>query len=110
MTMTEAHLSALPEVDAAAGGRAAVGDGGVAAVADAAIELRQLAVGDRAIVRGYRTDSAWTQELRRLGMIAGTILTVIRFAPLGDPVEVRLRGFSLVLRPEEASDLVLERA
>lgn len=75
-----------------------------------AVQLKQLAVGEQAVVRGYRNDTPWSQEVRRLGMIAGTVLTVVRFAPLGDPIEVRLRGFSLVLRPDEASDLVLERA
>ncbi len=44
-----------------------------------------------------------------LGLIPGTVLTVKRFAPLGDPVEIRFRGFSLALRPSEARALELER-
>lgn len=43
-----------------------------------------------------------------MGLLVGTPLEVIRFAPLGDPVEIRIRGYNLSLRRHEA-DLVLVR-
>ena len=70
--------------------------------------LAQLAVGSTVTVVGYRQDSAYTAQLRRLGLVPGTELTVARRAPLGDPIEIRLRGFSLALRPSEANDLLLQ--
>jgi ferrous iron transport protein A len=45
----------------------------------------------------------------RLGLIPGTQFEVKRFAPLGDPIEIRFRGFSLTLRPGEARCLSLEK-
>ncbi len=71
--------------------------------------LSDLAAGDVARVSGYRDNSGFSNRLMSLGLIPGTVLTVKRFAPLGDPVEIRFRGFSLALRPSEARALELER-
>jgi ferrous iron transport protein A len=73
------------------------------------VTLDQLRVGDRARVAGYREDSAYAAQLLRLGLTPGTLLYVQRVAPLGDPIEIRVRGFSLVLRPSEADCLELSR-
>jgi len=70
--------------------------------------LSQLEVGDRARVIGYGTKSDYSARLIRLGLIPGTELTVKRRAPLGDPIQIQFRGYSLVLRPAEAHDLLLE--
>jgi ferrous iron transport protein A len=43
-----------------------------------------------------------------LGLIRGTTLEVIRVAPLGDPLEVRLRGFMLTLRRTEAEHITVD--
>ena len=42
------------------------------------------------------------------GLVPGTQVTVLRRAPLGDPLEIRLRGYSLALRPSEAASLKFE--
>ena len=70
--------------------------------------IEQLDVGDEVRVQGYSCHSDYTERLMRLGLIPGTRFTLQRRAPLGDPVEIRLRGYSLVLRPSEAACLVLE--
>lgn len=44
-----------------------------------------------------------------MGLTPGTVLTVHRLAPLGDPVEISVRGFSLSLRRHEADALDIER-
>jgi ferrous iron transport protein A len=49
-----------------------------------------------------------SERLIRLGLIPGTTIRLERRAPLGDPVEIRFRGYSLVLRPAEAACLRLE--
>ncbi len=44
-----------------------------------------------------------------MGLTPGAEFSVTRFAPMGDPVEIKIRGFSLSLRKEEAVGLVIER-
>jgi ferrous iron transport protein A len=73
------------------------------------ISLSELKPGDTARVTGYRTESRYALKLMRLGLIPGTEITVRRIAPLGDPMEIRFRGFSLALRPSEADTLLLDR-
>ena len=70
---------------------------------------RDLRPGERARVVGYADQSLYSQRLVSLGLTAGTELEVRRRAPLGDPVEIRFRGYSLALRPSEADCLLLER-
>lgn len=48
------------------------------------------------------------QRLMDLGLIRGTSVSVIRSAPLGDPIEVKLRGFMLTLRRAEAEHITVE--
>ena len=74
------------------------------------VHLSELAKGDQARVVGFDdAGTAYARQLLSLGLIPGTHITVARFAPLGDPIEIRFRGTSLVLRPSEARGLVLEK-
>lgn len=73
------------------------------------ITLCDLEPGDSARVAGYTEASAYGQSLMRLGLIPGTCFEVKRRAPLGDPIEIGFRGFSLTLRPAEANCLLLEK-
>ena len=54
--------------------------------------LSDLEVGQTAVVSGYASDSQYAQRLAHLGLISGTRITLVRRAPLGDPVEIRCRG------------------
>ena len=49
-----------------------------------------------------------TQRLWELGFTPGQQVGVIRFAPLGDPIQVRVRGFDVALRRSEARRILLE--
>lgn len=51
----------------------------------------------------------YRMKLMALGLIPGTMFQVARIAPLGDPIEIRLRGFSLILRKQEAQLLLIEK-
>jgi ferrous iron transport protein A len=53
-------------------------------------------------------DADATRRLMDLGLIRGTTVEVIRRAPLGDPLEVKLRGFMLTLRRTEAEHITVE--
>ena len=70
--------------------------------------IADLGVGESARVCDYAEHTPYAERLLRLGLIPGTWLTLQRRAPLGDPVEIRFRGYSLVLRPAEAECLLLE--
>ena len=50
----------------------------------------------------------YRQRLLSLGLLPGTEFSVIRIAPLGDPVEIAVRGFALILRKNEANILDIE--
>ncbi|PIE64618.1 MAG: ferrous iron transport protein A [Desulfobacterales bacterium] len=71
--------------------------------------LSNLKVGDRAKVVGYtQKDKVLRKKLLAMGLVKGTEIEVIRTAPLGDPVEIEVRGFQLSLRKEEAQALHVE--
>lgn len=72
------------------------------------MDLADLSIGDEAIVHAYGDSSSLlATQLMRLGLIPGTRFEVVRIAPLGDPVEIRFRGFSLAIRRHEAAVLEL---
>lgn len=72
--------------------------------------LKELSIGDRAKVLGYTVGGkAYRRKLLSMGLTPGTELTVARVAPLGDPVEIHVRGYSLSLRKHEADALTVEK-
>jgi len=75
------------------------------------MKLGELGVGERgrvvALAKGERT---YREKLLAMGLTPGTEFTVARLAPLGDPVEITVRGFSMTLRKREAEMLSVERA
>lgn len=72
--------------------------------------LGELQVGERARIVGFLdSGGAYRRKLLALGLTPGMELAVVRVAPLGDPVEVRVRGFALSLRRVEAATLCVER-
>lgn len=74
------------------------------------MKLSELAVGESAVVTGYDgAGQAYRNRLLAMGLTPGTVLTVNRLAPLGDPVEILVRGFSLSLRKHEADSVEIER-
>ena len=49
-----------------------------------------------------------TRRIADMGVVPGVIVEVERIAPLGDPIDIRLRGYQLSLRKEEASNIMVE--
>lgn len=67
--------------------------------------LDQIAIGATAVVAGYpKTGPAFTR-LREMGLLPGTRVTLVRIAPLGDPLEFQFRGYRLSLRKTEAAQV-----
>lgn len=74
------------------------------------LTLRDLQAGETATVEGFGPgDAGYRRRLLSMGVTPGAALVVARVAPLGDPVEVRVRGFSLSLRKHEADQLLIRR-
>lgn len=72
--------------------------------------LGNLAVGDEAVVSGFVRDAGgYRAKLLAMGLTKGAKLKVTRVAPLGDPLEISIRGFSLSLRREEARAILVTR-
>jgi ferrous iron transport protein A len=67
------------------------------------LTLDALPQGSTAVVEGLEGASAIEQRLRDLGLVPGTVVRVLRRAPLGDPTEYELRGYRLCLRRSEAA-------
>ena len=72
------------------------------------VPLSSLAVGSSAVLREFPKQGAAFLRLREIGMLPGTTLTLVRTAPLGDPIEIKVRGYSLTLRKSEADHVMVE--
>jgi Fe2+ transport system protein FeoA len=70
--------------------------------------LADLKPGQRGRVIDVECGTAVGQRILQLGLLEGTEVEVIRRAPAGDPLEVRLMGYSLSLRADEARSVVVE--
>ena len=70
--------------------------------------LANLATGDRAVVVAVGGDRGFARRLLEMGLLPGTEIAVVRRAPLGDPLELRLRGYSLSIRGAEAASIDVE--
>ena len=76
----------------------------------AAIRLSELPVGASAVVQSFAAAGTASIRLREMGLLAGTRFTLVRTAPLGDPLEIKLRGYHLTLRKSEAEHVLVEPA
>jgi Fe2+ transport system protein FeoA len=73
------------------------------------ITLRDLRPGERGVVVGW-AGGAPPIRLLEMGVMQGTEIEVVRLAPLGDPIEIKLRGYRLSLRKQEAEQIAVEPA
>jgi ferrous iron transport protein A len=72
------------------------------------VPLSSLAVGASAVIREFPKQGVAFLRLREMGMLPGTSLTLVRTAPLGDPIEIKVRGYNLTLRKSEADHIQVE--
>lgn len=71
--------------------------------------LKEMNVGDRGRVAAIEIyNCAYREQLMAMGLTRGAQFTLKRIAPLGDPVEIRVRGFSLSLRKADADGVKVE--
>ncbi len=71
--------------------------------------LSELESQDEAIILALPKDQRIASRLCEMGLLPGTAITYIRRAPLGDPIEIKLRGYRLSLRKEEATCIMVKK-
>jgi ferrous iron transport protein A len=73
----------------------------------APVPLTQLTLGNKATVAQINVPADSQARLMEMGVLIGTPVELIRFAPLGDPVEIKVRGYNLSLRRHEADQILV---
>lgn len=74
------------------------------------ISLQTMKPGDAARITGFvKGEREYRQRLLAMGLTPGAVFSVTRVAPLGDPMEISVRNFTLTLRRREAAILLAER-
>ena len=70
--------------------------------------LRNIAVGETANVKRLHGDGALKRRIMDMGITKGSQVYVRKVAPLGDPVEITIRGYELSLRKDDADCIEME--
>lgn len=69
--------------------------------------LNQLPIGKEAVITNVGGEGALRCRLLDMGLIPKTKITVTKVAPMGDPIELRLRGYTLTIRVEDARNITV---
>ena len=69
------------------------------------MQLSELSIGSTATIREVGGQGALRQHFLDMGLIQGTEVTVVKYAPMGDPVELRIHGYELSIRLEDADNI-----
>ena len=70
--------------------------------------LNQLKPGERATIIKVKGEGPVRRRILDMGVVTGADIEVVRVAPLGDPVEFRVKGYNLSLRKSEAQNIQVE--
>ena len=75
---------------------------------DQAICLDELNPGEKAIIRQIKGAAGEEVHLMELGLLPGTAVELIKRAPMGDPIQIRVRSYHLSIRCAEARSVMVE--
>ena len=70
--------------------------------------LKELKIGQSALIKAVGGTGALRQHFLDMGVIPGAEVTVVKFAPMGDPMELQIHGYELSLRLDEAEKILVE--
>ncbi|WP_455048965.1 ferrous iron transport protein B [Mitsuokella sp.] len=73
------------------------------------MHLNELKAGERAVVRSVGGEGALRQHFLDMGVIPGAEITLVKFAPMGDPIEFRIHEYELTLRVDDARQITIEK-
>ena len=77
---------------------------------DRGMTLKELQVGKTATILSVGGNGALRQHFLDMGLIQGTEVTIVKYAPMGDPVEIRIHGYELTIRLEDAGQIEITPA
>jgi len=69
--------------------------------------LADLALGEQGRIHCVGGEDGMSQRLSEMGFTPGQLVSVVRFAPFGDPMQIRIRGFNVALRRTDARRVLL---
>ena len=69
--------------------------------------LKEIAVGQSAVIKTVGGEGALRRHLLDMGVIPGAEITVVKLAPLGDPMEIQIHGYELTLRLADADCILV---
>ena len=72
--------------------------------------LNELAIGESAVITTVGGEGALRQHFLDMGVIPGARVTLVKLAPMGDPMELRIHGYELTLRLDDAAQIGIEPA
>lgn len=67
--------------------------------------LKELKIGKTAVIQAVGGEGALRQHFLDMGLIPGVEVTLVKYAPMGDPMELRVHGYELTLRLDDASKI-----
>ncbi len=70
--------------------------------------LKELAVGQSAVITHVGGEGSLRQHFLDMGMIPGAVVTLMQFAPMGDPMELQIHGYELTLRLADAAQITVD--
>lgn len=76
--------------------------------APATQKLSDLKPSQSGVIQDYVSQDETTERLREMGLVKGTRIEVRRLAPLGDPMELTVRGYRLSIRREDAARIIVD--
>ncbi len=74
------------------------------------MRLNELAIGKSAVIKSVGGEGALRQHLLDMGMIPGINVKIVKYAPMGDPVEIKIHGYELTIRVADAEKIEIEAA
>ncbi|HSI13967.1 MAG TPA: FeoA family protein [Chthoniobacter sp.] len=76
---------------------------------EAGESLNNLPLGQKGRVTGFSLPPEQRQRLLEMGLTVGAQFEVVRFAPMGDPIDIKVRGYHLSLRKSDAAGVFVTR-
>ena len=71
--------------------------------------LNELKIGDSGVITAVGGEGALRCRLLDMGLTPRTVVTLRKVAPMGDPIEIHVRGYELTLRVEDAREITVEK-
>lgn len=64
-----------------------------------------MSIGQQGVVEDFASETDDFERIEEMGVTRGETVEIVRYAPLGDPIEIKIRGYFLSLRKQEADQI-----